>query len=391
MGIKQIEGGICAVEGVKAWGIKEGGKGLALIVGSGNAVGVFTENKIRAAPLIVTKDNLNSGRISSIIVNSGNANSYTGTKGIMNAKYMAKMVGDALSIDPESVAVASTGIIGKQLDIPLIERQFKELLPKLEKTPVASDASAKAIMTTDNMKKEVAIELDNVHIGAIAKGSGMIEPRMGTMLAFIYTDAKIDTNTLKKCLKSAVDKSFNMVVVDGDTSTNDMALLIATGRNGDIEESIFQKGLDFVCTRLARMIAKDGEGATKLITSRVTGAKSEEDARNVAKAIVRSNLVKCAIYGENANWGRVICAIGNASADIDPNKIYLRIGNGEELIGFVEGGTIIEMRSSETINRVMKGKTILIGVDLGMGKSSAVAWGCDMTDEYVRINAEYST
>jgi len=391
MGIKQIEGGICAVDGIKAWGLKEDGKGLALIVGVGDAVGVFTDNNIKAAPLRLTMENLEAGRISATIVNSGNANSYTGNKGVMNARYMANMVGDALSIDPRSVAVASTGIIGKQLDIPKIERQFNDLFTCIEKTPVASDACAKAIMTTDKMKKEIAIELDNVHIGAIAKGSGMIEPRMGTMLAFIYTDAKIDTDTLKRCLKSAVDKSFNMVVVDGDTSTNDMALLVATGRNGEIEESIFQKGLDFVCTRLARMIAKDGEGATKLITSRVTGAKSEEDARKVAKAIVRSNLVKCAIYGEDANWGRVICAIGNASADIDPNKIYLRIGNGEELVGFVEGGTIIEMRSPDAIKRVMNGKTILIGVDLGMGKSSAVAWGCDMTEEYVKINAEYST
>ncbi|MDY6964827.1 MAG: bifunctional ornithine acetyltransferase/N-acetylglutamate synthase [Halobacteriota archaeon] len=389
MNFKLIDGGICAVEGVRAWGIKEEGKGLALIVGEGRAAGVFTENKIMAAPLFITQKHLSSGRLSAIIANSGNANSFTGNRGVENAEKMAGIAAEALGIDSSSVAVASTGKIGRQLDMVLIEKQFSSIFKNLKRSQEASDAAARAIMTTDSRKKEIAIELDGVHIGAIAKGSGMIDPKMGTMLSFIYTDADIAEETLKRCLKSSTDKSFNMVVVDGDMSTNDMALLVATAHNGKIEEERFQRGLDFVCMKLARMMARDGEGATKLITAIVTGAKSQDDARMAAKSIVRSNLVKCAIFGEDPNWGRVIAAIGSSSAEIDPKKITLKFGNGTEEVTFVENGEIIQQSYTYNTNNIMKEKDIIISVDFGIGDRDAVALGCDLSDEYVRINAEY--
>jgi len=271
-----------------------------------------------------------------------------------------------------------------------IEDRIDSVIAGLSGTAEGSTAAARAIMTTDTRSKEFAIELSSgVRIGGIAKGSGMISPDMATMLAFIYTDAAVPYETLNSCLKRAVDRSFNMIVVDGDTSTNDMVLLTATAEmetgtpdEPGLSEPEFQEGLDCVCTELAKMIVRDGEGAERFIEARVTGAKTGEDARKAAKAIVRSPLVKTAVHGEDPNWGRVIAAAGYSGADLDPDRITLAISG----VTVVDRGRIVDGAVVD-----MSGADIEIAVDLGLGAGEAVAWGCDLTCEYVRINAEYTS
>lgn len=394
--MKPIDGGICAVKGVKAWGIKPGKMGLGVIVAEGNAAGVFTRNKVIAAPLVVTKEHLQKhGKLSALIVNSGNANAFTGEQGLEDAREMASMLADALSLDPEQVAVASTGVIGRQLDIKWITSNLPGVLASLKADHEGSRAAARSIMTTDTTMKEIAIELDSgVRIGAIAKGAGMIEPNMGTMLCFAYTDAKMPSASLQECLTRTVDKSFNMVVVDGDTSTNDMVLLTATGKSGiEPVPAAFQQGLDHVLTELGKMIAADGEGATRLIEAKVTGALSDEDARIAAKAIVRSPLVKSAVFGKDPNWGRVTAAVGYSGAEVDQHKLSLAFSDGKNMIELVSRGKVQGTSESalSLLGEIMGGSKVYIIVDLGLGESSATAWGCDLTYDYVRINAEYTT
>lgn len=389
--MKDIYGGICAVQGVRAWGVKQGKYGLTVITARGNAAGVFTKNRVIAAPLVITRQHIEGGRLSALIANSGNANAFTGASGLQDAKEMAELTASHLGLEKTEVGVASTGVIGRKMDIGLIRSQLAEVIKKLTDDSEGSASAAKAIMTTDTFPKEVAIEMSNgSRIGGIAKGSGMIEPNMGTMLAFIYTDADLDTATLDQCLRVAVNKSFNMVVVDGDTSTNDMALITATGQSGrpDIQE--FQQSLDQVCIRLAKMIAKDGEGASHLIEANVTGAKNEGDAVLAAKAIVRSPLVKSAIFGQDPNWGRVIAAVGYSGADVDQDMISLDFSNSDNSIKLVENGKINDI-SDDQLKHIMGSEEIVINVNLGLGSGSAVAWGCDLTYDYVRINAEYTT
>ena len=392
--MKVIEGGICAVKGVSAWGVKQGKYGLALISAEGTAAGVFTRNRVIAAPLILTRQHLEEGKLSAVIVNSGNANAFTGEDGLEDSKTMAALAADRLGIDAEAVGVASTGVIGHRLDMNIIQSQLDQVMEVTEtltQSPEGSTRSAKAIMTTDTFSKEAAVELSNgTRIGGIAKGSGMIEPNMGTMLAFIYTDAELDAGTLKQCLRSAVDRSFNMVVVDGDTSTNDMALITATGQSGTPDPGEFQAGLDEVCIKLARMIAKDGEGATKLIEVRVNGAASHSDAVLVAKAIVRSPLVKSAVFGRDPNWGRVVAAVGYSGAQVEPERISLEFTGKDKSAELVNGGRILDVPSG-TLEDIMGSGEILISVDLGLDKGGATAWGCDLSYDYVRINAEYTT
>jgi len=384
--MKTVEGGVCAVPGVKAYGIKESKQGLAIITGKGNTIGVFTQNKIRAAPVIVT-----SGRLpcimNAIVTYSGCANAFTGKKGIEDAKKMASLVASALGVSPESVGVASTGIIGRRVNMDWIESHVREVIAGLTSEPSGSEAAARAIMTTDTALKQIAVEVEGVRIGGIAKGSGMIEPNMATMLAFIYTDAKLHPESLHKCLNAAVDKSFNMLVVDGDTSTNDMVLLTATGEKR-ISEEKFQEGLDFMCTELAKMIARDGEGATKFIEVRITGAISGEDARKAAKVVVRSPLVKTAVYGEDPNWGRVVAAIGRSGADVKEDNITLALSDGNKATTLVKEGNIVEGTLAQA-KALMKKDSIVISADLGLGSGEAIAWGCDLTCDYVRMNAKY--
>jgi glutamate N-acetyltransferase/amino-acid N-acetyltransferase len=303
---------------------------------------------------------------------------------------MAGILAQKLKCNPDEIGVASTGVIGRNLDRTWIGGHIDEVFKNLSDTEDSGKAAARAIMTTDTTMKEIAIELDNgVRIAGISKGSGMIEPNMGTMLAFLYTDAKLPTKKLDICLKNAVDKSFNMVVVDGDTSTNDMALLTATGYH-DCEEKAFQEGLDHVCISLAKMIAKDGEGATRLIEVRVTGAMSTEDARKAAKAISRSPLVKTAIFGKDPNWGRVVAAAGYSGADIDQDKISLKFSDSRNEVLLVDSGRIVEGKL-EALKEIMENKEIFIEVDIGLGDFKAIAWGCDLTYDYVKINAMYTT
>ena len=394
--MKTIDGGICSVKGVKAWGIKSGKMGLGVIVAAGNAAGMFTRNKVIAAPLVVTREHLEKhGKLSALIVNSGNANAFTGEQGLEDARIMARMISDALSIDSEYVAIASTGVIGRPLDIKWISSNLPDVLNSLKADHEGSRAAAKSIMTTDTTMKEIAIELDSgIHIGAIAKGAGMIEPNMGTMLCFAYTDAKLPSDLLHECLTKAVDKSFNMVVVDGDTSTNDMVLLTATGESGiQPVTAEFQQGLDYVLIELGKMIAADGEGATRLIEAKVTGAVSDEDARLAAKAIVRSPLVKSAVFGKDPNWGRVTAAVGYSSAEVDQHKLSLAFSDGKNTIQVVNMGKIqgASEHDLSLLGKIMGEAKVDIIVDLGLGQSSATAWGCDLTYDYVRINAEYTT
>ncbi len=391
--MKIMDGGICAVKGVRANGIKEGKNGLAVIVTDArrlSTAGVFTKNRVIAAPLIVTREALTGGELKAVIANSGCANAFTGEKGIQDAKWMAALLAKKLKCRPDEIGVASTGVIGRYLDKTWIEGHIDEVYNNLLNTGKGSKGAARAIMTTDRVMKEVAIELENgVRIGGIAKGSGMIEPNMGTMLAFIYTDAALSKEALDACLKKAIDKSFNMVVVDGDTSTNDMAILTATGYHECGVED-FQKGLDFVCTSLAKIMAKDGEGATKLVEARVSGALSLDDARRAAKAIVRSPLVKTAIFGKDPNWGRVVAAAGYSGAEIDQDKISLKFSNNVHEAVLVDSGKIIEGKLTELKN-IMESDEIIIEVDIGLGDYEATAWGCDLTYDYVKINAMYTT
>src|SRR5659263_772746 len=342
--MKTIKGGICAVKGIRANGIKEGKNGLAIMVADAlelETAEVFTRNKVIAAPLIVTKATIEKSNLKAIIANSGCANAFTGEKGLIDAKWMAEILAKKLKCFPFEIGVASTGVIGRNIDRTWIEGHLDEVFEKLSDSEDSGKAAARAIMTTDTTIKEIATELDNgVRIAGISKGSGMIEPNMGTMVAFLYTDAKLPTEKLDLCLKKAVDKSFNMVVVDGDTSTNDIALLTATGYH-DCEEETFQEGLDHVCISLAKMIAKDGEGATRLIEVRVTGAMSADDARKAAKSISRSPLVKTAIFGKDPNWGRVIAAAGYSGADIDQDKISLKFSDNRNEVLLVDSGTIV--------------------------------------------------
>ena len=396
--MKQVDGGVCAVKGVRASGIKPGKMGLAIIAAEGSAAGVFTRNKVIAAPLIVTRDNLSNngnGRLAAVIVNSGNANAFTGEQGIADAREMAHILAEQLDVPVELVAVASTGVIGRKLDVEWIREHVCGVVETLDSTPDSSNAAARAIMTTDLVYKESAVELESgVRIGGIAKGSGMIEPNMGTMLSFIYTDASLPADVLEGCLKRSVDKSFNMIVVDGDTSTNDIVLLTATGASSiepQVEE--FQMGLDRVMTELAKMIARDGEGATKLIEAHVRGAKTENDARIAAKTIVRSPLVKSAVFGKDPNWGRVVAAVGYSGADIDQDKISLAFASGDDIVQLVERGNIVDSSTNVPgpLEHIMAQDEIVIMVDIGLGEQSATAWGCDLTYDYIRINADYTT
>lgn len=388
--MREIKGGICAVPGVRACGLKRGKYGVAMIACSGYAAGVFTKNRVRAAPVEVTLDHLrrSGGRIEGIIANSGSANAYTGVRGIRDAESMAGIMARMLGCSPEMIGVASTGVIGRYLDLDLISSLAEEAAPALRSTPESSREAAQAIMTTDTRIKEIAVEHDGFRIGGICKGAGMIEPDMATMLAFIYTDADVGPD-LYRFLKDAVDVSFNMLTVDGDTSTNDTVLLTST-RAVECDPDSFRETLGYVCVGLAKMIARDGEGATKAMEVEVTGAASSEDARRAAKSIARSNLVKAALYGEDPNWGRIVCAAGRSGAEFDPSRISLWMSSRSGSVLLVDRGIIVE-GVLEDAKKVMSGDEIFIHIDLGAGSASARSFGCDLTHEYVNINAKYTT
>ncbi|NMB78695.1 MAG: bifunctional ornithine acetyltransferase/N-acetylglutamate synthase [Methanomicrobiales archaeon] len=380
---------ICAVEGVKAWGMKEGKFGLALIEAHGTAAGVFTENLVCAAPVELMRKQIKAGKLEAVIVNSGCANAYTGKQGLADAKAMTELAGESLGIKPASVGVASTGVIGRYLDLPLIKRQCGLVAPKLARTPEAEILAEKAIMTTDLVQKHALVEREGFTIGGITKGSGMIAPNMGTMLAFIYTDAQVSAKQLSEALKLATKRSFNRVVVDGDTSTNDICLCTATGSAGKVKPAEFAAALEECCRSLAKQIAADGEGASKLLEMIVKGAKKEEDAAKVARVVIESPLVKSAVYGEDPNWGRVVAAAGRAGVKFDPNAISLFISDGKNKFPLVKSGEIIADLAKA--KAAMHGKQVTFILDLAAGKEEATAWGCDLTEKYVEINGKYTT
>jgi glutamate N-acetyltransferase/amino-acid N-acetyltransferase len=383
---------------VKASGCKEGKNGLAVITGGGQAAGVFTTNKVTAAPVIVTRKHLvESQQILAVVANSGSANAFTGSNGIEDAERVAECLARRLHIRTPDVAVASTGVIGTPLNVSWIDSKIVEVLSTITDTADGSLEAARAIMTTDSTPKQMAVEVDGVALGGIAKGAGMIEPQLSTMLAFIYTDARLTADVLQACLKKAAALSFNMVVVDGDTSTNDTVLLIGTGESSSaIDVDDFQNALNFVCVELAKMIARDGEGATKMMEVTVAGARNQEDAIKAAKAIVRSPLVKTALFGADPNWGRIVTAVGYSGAFMDPEALSLAMSDGKcTPVVLVEKG-LIKSASADgleeaALSGIMNSTEISILVDLGVGGAAATAWGCDLTDDYVRINAEYTT
>jgi glutamate N-acetyltransferase/amino-acid N-acetyltransferase len=380
---------ICAVPGVKAGGMKEGKYGLALIEAHGTAAGVFTRNLVKAAPVALMQKQIRSGKLEAVIVNSGCANAYTGTRGYTDAVAMAEYAGSALGLNPARIGVGSTGVIGRYLDLPLIQRQCADVAQKLDCSPEAEDAAAKAIMTTDTFPKHALVRREGFCIGGIAKGSGMIAPNMGTMLAFIYTDAEIGSKPLAGALRQAARRSFNRVVVDGDTSTNDIAFCTATGEAGKVEASEFSGALEECCRLLAEQIAKDGEGATKLLQITVTGAKKEDDAEKVARTVIESPLVKTAVYGEDPNWGRVVAAAGRAGVKFDPDAVSLWISDGNGRFPLVKSGAIIA--DLVAAKKAMHGKKVIFILDLAAGSAEATAWGCDLTERYVEINGRYTT
>ena len=357
------------------------------------AAAVYTLNKFKAAPLQVTESNLADGLAQAIVVNSGIANAGMGTEGLKQAQQMSDWAGEALGIPSTSCIVASTGVIGMPLPMDNLHKGV-QAVSKVLKEDGGHDA-AKAIMTTDTHPKEMAVEVEisgkTVTIGAMAKGSGMIHPNMATMLGFLTSDVNIDGDALKEAFKANIDDSFNMISVDGDTSTNDMVVILANGRAGNDlltvdspDFPVFRDALRMICIEMAQKIAGDGEGATKLVETTVLHAKSDSDARKAAKAIIASSLVKTAVYGNDANWGRIACAAGYSGAEFDPNLVDIFIGD----IQVAKNGMGLAFDEAEA-TALLKQKKVQITVDFHIGNDRATAWGCDLTYDYVKINADY--
>ena len=403
--IKEIDGGVCAAKGFTAGGIHAGirknkaKKDLALIVSEkkANTAAVYTTNLVKGAPLIVTKNNISDGYARAIICNSGNANTCN-LGGEEIAEKMCELTAETLGIDAKDVVVASTGVIGQPLDIEPIEKNMQNLKDSLGDN---STECNRAIMTTDTVEKQAAVEFTVggkvCHIGGIAKGSGMIHPDMATMLVFITTDAAVSSEMLQKALSSDIKSTFNMVSVDGDTSTNDMVVVMANGmaENAEItaegeDFSEFMKALNSVTVRLCRMIAGDGEGATKLLECCVSSASDEKTAKTVAKSVICSSLFKAAMFGADANWGRVLCAIGYSKADVDVNKIDVGFSSPKGEIAVCKNGRGIDF-SEEKAKEILLEKEITVNIALNSGEAEATAWGCDLTYDYVKINGDYRT
>jgi len=398
--MKIVKGGICAVEGVLAAGSCENGYGVAVIVCKNSAAsGVFTSNKVVAAPVIITKEAVKDGRLSAIVANSGNANCFTGNKGLENGRFMASKVADKLRLKTKDIAVSSTGVIGRELPMNIINNLIDNTVDTLENSIQASTNAAKAIMTTDTFPKEFAIEtkLKNgkkIRIGGICKGSGMIAPNMGTMLAFITTDINATSQELENALKKAVNSTFNMVVIDGDESTNDTVVIMANGKSNTSIDENFQEALEYVCSKLAKMLAKDGEGATKYMEVEVKGASTNKDAQNAAKAVVSSSLVKTALFGADPNWGRIVAAVGYSGIEMDEKIISISLKSKQNSVKIIELGVVNAFEGTQQLldaENIMREKDIKIIIDIGLGNCTATAYGCDLSYDYIKINAEYTT
>ncbi|MCL4424265.1 MAG: bifunctional glutamate N-acetyltransferase/amino-acid acetyltransferase ArgJ [Firmicutes bacterium] len=393
-------GGVTSPLGFQATGVYAGIKrkeklDLALLHSQVPAVaaGVFTTNRVKAAPLLVTMANVAQGQIQAVVANSGNANAGVGPQGVDAARKMAEETALALGLEPSQVAVASTGVIGVPLPVEKATAGIRAASQALSVN--GGSLAAEAIMTTDTFPKEIALRFNlggrEVTIGGMAKGSGMIHPNMATMLAFLTTDAAIAKEVLNQAFRSSVAKSFNMITVDGDTSTNDMAMILANGQAGNQEIvrgtedfDLFQAALDQVTVHLAKAIARDGEGATKLMEVTVTGAPSQTDARKGAMAIAKSNLVKTAIFGGDANWGRIIAALGYSGAEFDPNLVDIYLGP----LQVAANGQALAFDEAQAA-RILGKDEVKILVELKSGKDEATVWGCDLSYDYVKINGSY--
>jgi glutamate N-acetyltransferase/amino-acid N-acetyltransferase len=413
--VKEISGGVCAPRGFRAGGIWCGIKGsskkrdLALIYSDKpcTAAALFTTNRVKAASVIVSREHLEGGICRAVIANSGNANACTGEAGLAAARKMAALAADCFAIRSEEVAVASTGVIGVPLPVAAIESGIESLASSLRGDEAGHLAALEAIMTTDTRKKDGALEIElegpgpggeavPVRVGGMTKGSGMIHPNLATMLCFITTDAAVSRELLDKALRRAARLSFNRLTVDGDTSTNDMVLVMASGAAGNLPIDAegpgyerFAEALESLCIRLARAMARDGEGATKLVTVSVKGAGDEEAAEVLAKSAASSSLVKAACFGADANWGRVLCAMGYSGADFEPEKTDVRFVSAAGRIPVYEQGVPLPF-SEEEARKILLEEEIEIEIEIaGGGQGSAVVWGCDLSYDYVKINGDY--
>ncbi len=401
IGIKAVSGGVVAPAGFIAGGVFCGvrgsaGRDLGLLLSGRKCVSaaVFTRNEFKGAPLAITKETVEGGDVKAVVVNSGNANAATGKQGLEDVYEMQRLAAEALGVEAREMAVASTGVIGERLPMDRISAGIEDAAGKLERD---GSSFAEAILTTDTRIKEAAVQVEIggkiVTVGGTAKGSGMIHPNMGTMLAFLTTDAAIEKDCLQETLHHTTDRTFNRVTVDGDTSPSDMALLLANGAAGNglltldsPDYPAFTEAVEEVARKLAKEIARDGEGATKLIEVAVEGAPDEASAAALAKAIVGSNLVKAAVFGQDANWGRVLVAMGYSGAGFDPGGLEMHFGP----VKVFEGGEPVEHDMAEA-NATLAGDEVRITANLNSGHASATAWGCDLTYGYVEINGSYRT
>ena len=407
--LKFIDGGVCAAQGFKAAGIHVGvkthanwKKDVALIVSDVDcaAAAMFTTNAVKAAPIHIDKKHLADGKARAIIANSGNANACA-PHGEENAIKMCQAAAKAIGCKPEDVLVSSTGVIGQTINVQVIEDGVPELYGALAHSAEASDAAAHAIMTTDTEKKEVAVETviggKVVRMGGIAKGSGMIHPNMGTMLCFLTTDCAISPEMIKTALLETVNVSFNRISVDGDTSTNDSCIVLANGMAGNpvITEkggdyAAFLEALQALCMTLAKKMASDGEGAKHLITCNVQGAAGEQSAETIAKSVISSTLTKAAIFGADANWGRVLCAMGYSGEEFDPDKVDVHFASAAGDIEVCHQGRGLDF-DEDLAKKILTEHDIEINITMGEGSGSCTCWGCDITYDYIKINGDYRT
>lgn len=406
--MKEIQGGICAPKGFLAGGMHAGikptsnpnRKDLGLIYSEVlcSAAGMFTTNKVKASPVLLDMKHLENGTAQAIIANSFIANACA-PEGEITAKREAELVASAMHLKEEHVLVSSTGVIGVRLNVEAIEAALPELLQSLSTD--GSDGMAHAIMTTDTVKKEFAYEFEiggkTAHVGGISKGSGMIHPHMGTMLCYLTTDVAITSELLKEALQEVVNKTFNRISVDGDMSTNDSCIILANGmaennviREKNADYDTFVKVLLTICTSLARLMAADGEGASHLITCEVKGAKDELTAETMSKSVISSSLTKAAIFGTDANWGRVLCAMGYSGADFDPDKANISFASKAGEVTVCEGGKGLPF-DEDLAKNILSEKEVIIKIDVQEGDGEATCWGCDLTYDYVKINGDYRT
>ena len=404
--MKSVEGGVTAPCGFLAAGIaagiKKDKKDMAMICSRKpcQAAGTFTKNLVKAAPVKWDQEVVyGGGTVQAVVVNSGVANACTGEEGYGYCRETAQKAAEVLELSPSQVLVASTGVIGAQIPIEKIKNGIETMAPLLSESREAGTLAAEAIMTTDTVKKEIAVSIEiggkTVTLGGMCKGSGMIHPNMCTMLGFVTTDVNISKELLQEALSESIRDTFNMVSVDGDTSTNDTVLLLANGlaENGKISEKNedyekFLAALNEVNTYLAKCIAGDGEGATALFEVKIIGAKSKEQAVTLSKSVITSNLTKAAIYGHDANWGRILCAMGYSGAQFDPEKVDLYFESAAGKLQIIENGVAVDY-SEEEATKILSEETVTAIADLKMGDATATAWGCDLTYDYVKINADY--